>query len=243
MMPKSIGDDAPLGVDEEIALMHVGVEEAVAQRVAQERLDQRPAELGRVEAEFGEARGIAERRPVDPFHRQRFAGRAVPIDLRRAEPGIVGEVLGELGSRRRFEAEVHLDRTLRASVSTTSTRRSRRSLGSKRSALRAAKNMSERSRAKRRSTPGRNSLTATSRSPLASRTRASMHLGDRSGGDRARRIRRTASRSARRTRLRARRRRRRGRPAPCGPAASPARSPTLAPTMSGRVARNWPSLT
>ena len=35
-------DDAPLGVDEEIALMHVGVEEAVAQRVAQERLDQAP---------------------------------------------------------------------------------------------------------------------------------------------------------------------------------------------------------
>ena len=103
-------DDTPLGVDEEIALVHVGVEEAVAQRVAQERLDQGPAELGRVEAEFGEPRGIAERRPVDPFHRQRCAGRAVPIDLRRAEPGIVGKVFGELGSRRRFEPEVHLDR-------------------------------------------------------------------------------------------------------------------------------------
>ena len=102
-------DDAPFSVDEEIALVHVGVEKAVAQRVAQERLDQRAGELGRVEAECGEARGIAERRPVDPFHRQRGAGRAVPIDLRRAKPRIVGEVFGELGSRRRFEAEVHLD--------------------------------------------------------------------------------------------------------------------------------------
>ena len=74
-------------------------------------------------------------------------------------------------------------RTLRASASTTSTRRRRRRLGSKRSALRAAKNMSERSRAKRRSTPGRNSLTATSRSPsLVAHARA-MHLRDRGGGD------------------------------------------------------------
>ncbi len=63
-------------------------------------------------------------------------------------------------------------RTLRASVSTTSTRRRRRRLGSKRSAVRAAKNISERSRAKRRSTPGRSSLTATSRSPSLVRTRA-----------------------------------------------------------------------
>ena len=44
-------DDAALGVDEEIALMHVGVKEAVAQGVAQERLDQRAPELGRIEAE------------------------------------------------------------------------------------------------------------------------------------------------------------------------------------------------
>ena len=33
-------DDGAVGLDEQIARMHVGVEEAVAQRVAQERLDQ-----------------------------------------------------------------------------------------------------------------------------------------------------------------------------------------------------------
>ena len=63
-------------------------------------------------------------------------------------------------------------RTLRASVSTTSTMRRRRASAEWRSARRAAKYMSERSRAKRRSTPGRNTLTATSRSPTSSRTRA-----------------------------------------------------------------------
>ena len=47
-------NDAPLGVDEEIALVHVGVEEAVAQRVAQERLNRGAAELWRVEAQLGE---------------------------------------------------------------------------------------------------------------------------------------------------------------------------------------------
>ena len=40
MMPKSTRDDGAVGIDEQIALMHVGMEEAVAQRVAQEGLHQ-----------------------------------------------------------------------------------------------------------------------------------------------------------------------------------------------------------
>ena len=35
------GNDGAVGLDEQVARMHVGMEEAVAQRVAQERLDQR----------------------------------------------------------------------------------------------------------------------------------------------------------------------------------------------------------
>ena len=102
-------DDAPLGVDEEIALMHVGVKEAVAQGMAQERLNERPPERRRIETQLGEAPRIAERRAVDPLHRQRFARRAIPVDLGRAKAGIVREVLGKLRGRRRFKPQVHLD--------------------------------------------------------------------------------------------------------------------------------------
>ena len=41
MMPKSTATRRPSRIDEQIARMHVGVEEAVAQRVAQEGLDHR----------------------------------------------------------------------------------------------------------------------------------------------------------------------------------------------------------
>ena len=49
-MPKSTAISRPLVVDEQIPRMHVGVKEAVAQRVAQKGLDQRAGELRQVEA-------------------------------------------------------------------------------------------------------------------------------------------------------------------------------------------------
>ena len=98
----------PVGVDEEIALMHVGVKEAVVQGVPEKGLDQPAPERGRIEAEAREQRGIGHRRAVDPLHRQDFARRAVPVDLRRAKFGIVSEILGKFRRRRRLEAEIHL---------------------------------------------------------------------------------------------------------------------------------------
>ena len=225
-MPKSMATMRPSVVDEEIALMHVGVKEAVAQGVAQEGLDQGPR---RAWARRSRARrGAPCRRAASP--------RSIPSSGLRASCGPNRSPgRGTPGSRFRFSANSDAAaasrrksismRTLRASVSTTSTRRSRRRLGSKRSASRAAKNISERSRAKRRSTPGRSSLTATSRSPSRVRTRARCTCAIEAAA--------TASPNSTKTRvdLGARRPPRpsqprwRGRPAPCGPAAFRAPSP------------------
>ncbi len=78
MMPKSTATSRPCGVDEQIARMHVGVEEAVAQRMAQEALDHRAAERRQVEARGGERRAVVQRRAVDPFERQHVAARCGP---------------------------------------------------------------------------------------------------------------------------------------------------------------------
>ena len=74
--------------------------------------------------------------------------------------------------------------TERRSVSTTSIRRSRRASAERLSACCAAKVKARRSAWKRRSTPGRNTLTATARRPLAVVDLGAMHLRDRGSGDR-----------------------------------------------------------
>ena len=52
-------------------------------------------------------RGIGGGMAVDPLHRQRFAGRAVPVDARAAKIGVAAEVLGELVGGRGLEAKIH----------------------------------------------------------------------------------------------------------------------------------------
>ncbi len=101
---------AAVGVDEQIAGMHVGVEEAVAQRVAQEALDHVAAKRRQVEA-LGRKRGVVvERRAVDPFEREHFARGAVPVDAGHAKVGVLAGVLGHFGQRGRFQPEIHFDR-------------------------------------------------------------------------------------------------------------------------------------
>ena len=99
----------PCGIDEQIALMHVGVKQAVAQGVAQERLDQAAPELRRIETCACQPVRIGQGQAVDPFEGQHFARRAVPIDCRHAKIGIVADIFGEFGSRRRLQAKIHLD--------------------------------------------------------------------------------------------------------------------------------------
>ena len=164
-------DDAALGVDEEIALMHVGVEEAVAQGVAQEGLDQLAPERGRIEAELPSAPGSLSGVPsIHSIVRTSRVVRSQSIFGAR-KSGIVGEVLAEFAAAAASSRKSISMRTERASVSTTSTgaavavaaRTARRARGEEHVGEVALK---------RRSTPGRSSLTATSRSPSASRTRA-----------------------------------------------------------------------
>ena len=103
------GDEPAVVVDEQIAGMHVGVKEAVAQRMAQKGLDQGACELPQVESLGLQARAVGQRRGVDPFQRQHVLGGAVPIDRRHAEIRIVLGVLGHFRKRRRFQAEIHFD--------------------------------------------------------------------------------------------------------------------------------------
>ena len=103
-------DEAALGVDEEVPGMHVGVEEAVPDRVAQEGLDDRAAERGPVVAGGLDRREVAEADAVDPLRREHVAGGQVPFGPRHPEAGIVPGVLGELRQGRRLEPQVHLDR-------------------------------------------------------------------------------------------------------------------------------------
>src|ERR1700679_4371861 len=58
-------DDALLRIDEKIALMHVGVEKAVAQGVPKKGLDQATSQRRRIEAELRQTGRIGQRRPVD----------------------------------------------------------------------------------------------------------------------------------------------------------------------------------
>ncbi len=97
--------------------MHVGVEKSVAQRVAQEGLN----EIGRDEVQIvpcgGDGGNVGELDAVHPFHGHAVAARQFPVDGGNAEARIADGVLADLGKGRRLEAQIHLDaRRLRQRV-------------------------------------------------------------------------------------------------------------------------------
>ena len=120
------------------------------------------------------ARGIGERDAVDPFHRQHFAGRAVPVDLRaRGNRGRRLRFSANSDGCRRLEAKIHFHRAPSAPAS----RRLRPGAAAaprRRSARRAARRRTCRRDRVRNAArrPGRSTLTATSRSPLRVATSA-----------------------------------------------------------------------
>ncbi len=109
MMPKSSATMRPFGVDEEIALVHVGVKEAVVQGVAQKRLDEPAPERGRVEAR-APASGSGSLSGVPSIHSIVSTSRVVRsqsiVGARNARVAL--EILAEFGRRRRLETEIHL---------------------------------------------------------------------------------------------------------------------------------------
>ena len=198
----------------------------------------------KVEALGGEPRAVGQRRAVDPFEREHVARGAVPVDRRHAEIRIVLGVLRHLGKRGGFEPQIHLDRDRAAQRldhldQPQPPRLGRQCLG----VARRRTTKASMSTLKRRSTPGRSTLTATAlRPPSAMRPR-------RGAPARSRR-RRPADRTTRTSCVS-------GLPSAaatvrsasaCGNGAilscSVSRSRASAtPTTSGRVARNWPSFT
>src|SRR5215475_13908617 len=84
---------ASVGVDEQIAGVHVGMKKAITKRVAQEGLDQGAAEPWEIQVPRRQRRTVAEWRAVDPLHRQHIARRIVPFHPRHAEIRIVLGVL------------------------------------------------------------------------------------------------------------------------------------------------------
>ena len=104
------GDQLAVVINKEISRMHVGVKEAVAQRMAEKGLNQRPGELPQVEAFGQQPRPVRQRRRIDPFQRQHLLGGAVPVHTGDAKIRIVFGVLGHFRERRGLQAKVHLDR-------------------------------------------------------------------------------------------------------------------------------------
>jgi hypothetical protein len=110
MMPKSTATRRPAIIDEQIARMHVGVEEAVTQRMTQEILDHLAAEIGQVDLcgfKFG---AIVQRDAVDPFHGQHMMAGAIPVHGRHPKVRIVAGVLRHLGERGGFQPQIHFHR-------------------------------------------------------------------------------------------------------------------------------------
>ncbi len=89
---------------------HVGMKEAVTQRVAQKALDHLAPELGQIDMRRLETRVIAQRDAVDPFHRQHIMSGAIPVDGGYAKIRIVAGVLRHFGERGSFQPQVHLHR-------------------------------------------------------------------------------------------------------------------------------------
>ncbi len=87
--PKIHGDDMTFLVDEKIALMHIGVEEAVAQRCAQKCLNQSAGKGLRIKPKRDQTVRVGQGHPVDPFHRHHLAGGAAPVHHRRANVWII----------------------------------------------------------------------------------------------------------------------------------------------------------
>ena len=139
-------DDPAFAVDEKIALMHVGVKEAVAQGVAQKRLDERARQPGGSNPRAASRRGSLS--GVPSIHSIVSTSRVVRSQsiAGARKSGSSCRFSANSDGGRRLEAEVHLHAHRARERLDHLDRRRRRSSGAHRSAIRAAKNMSARSR-------------------------------------------------------------------------------------------------
>ena len=244
MMPKSTATSRPSASTNRLPGCMSAWKKPSRSAWRRKALDHRAAERRQVEPLACERGAVAERRAVDPFEREHLARGAVPVDGGHAEIRIV------LWCSRPFPKAPRLPagNPVRSRPSAPASRPPRPGAAAAlrprmSSAMRAAKQKASRSRLKRRSMPGRRIFTATARGPAVARDR-------RPGAPARSRPRRPAGPKLAKTSVS-------GLPNAAATTASASacgnggiwscrlsRSRAIAvPTTSGRVARNWPSLT
>ena len=97
-----------VGKREEIALVEVGVEEAVDHRLAQEGADEDRGERLQIVAGVDQRLAVGELDAVDPFEGEDAPGGAGPVDRGDEEAALGLEILPELGGGGGFLAQVQL---------------------------------------------------------------------------------------------------------------------------------------
>ncbi len=103
-----VGDDVARRGNLQIALMHVGMEESVAQRVAQEELQYAFGERGAVVPGRPDRQHLAQRDPLRPAERHHPPRGQFPVGHGHLEPGIAPGVVGEFRGSRAFKPQIQL---------------------------------------------------------------------------------------------------------------------------------------
>ena len=103
------GDELTRIVNEQVSGMHVGVEEAVAQGMAEECLDHGAGQPLEIEALGRQPRVVPKRDAFNPFERKHVACGSVPIDGGHAEIRIIPGIFGHLRKRCRLEPQIHFE--------------------------------------------------------------------------------------------------------------------------------------
>ncbi len=107
-MPKSIATMSPRRRHEQIALVHVGVEEALGNGLAQEGVDQPRGNGLEVVARRDQRLAVTHLDALDPVERHHPAIGAVPVDAGDDIAGDGGHGLGQLGGGGGLAAQIQL---------------------------------------------------------------------------------------------------------------------------------------
>ena len=110
MIPKSIAAIRPSAQREQVAVVEVGVEEAVDHRLPEEGADQGPGERSAIVAGRDQRVAVVELDAVEPFERQHSARGSAPVDLRHIIAGLGDHILAQLGRRSGLALQVELAR-------------------------------------------------------------------------------------------------------------------------------------
>ncbi len=109
-MPNRDANQLTFRIDEQVPLMHVGMKETVAQRLAEKLAHDQQGDSFGILSGCVQLRSAAQRRSLHPFRRQNARSRARPVDSRYAKLHIARGVFGELRRCGRFHPQIELKR-------------------------------------------------------------------------------------------------------------------------------------